>query len=79
MAATLSYTEVKQTFEHVLEEVVSTAVPVRFEFKGSVLTICVVEETDKLARLEPHPGCLVGDPEDIVHLDWSGEVHDDLP
>ena len=79
MAATLSYTEVKQTFEHVLEEVVSTAVPVRFEFKGSVLTICVVEESDKLARLEPHSECLAGDPEEIVHLDWSGEVHDNLP
>jgi hypothetical protein len=72
MAATLSYTEVKQTFEHVLDEVVSTAAPVRFEFKGRVLTICVVEATDKLARLEPHPECLAGDPEDIVHLDWSG-------
>jgi hypothetical protein len=33
----------------------------------------------KLANLEPHPECLVEDPEDIVHLDWSNEIHHDLP
>lgn len=37
------------------------------------------EAEDKLARLDAHPECLNGDPEEIVHLDWSGEGHNDLP
>jgi hypothetical protein len=28
-----------------------------------------------LDRLVPHPGSIVGDPEDLVHIDWSGEWH----
>jgi hypothetical protein len=32
----------------------------------------------KLARLVKHD-CLVGDPESIVHIDWSGEWQHDLP
>jgi ribosomal-protein-alanine N-acetyltransferase len=27
----------------------------------------------KTGRLTPHPGTIVGDPEDLVHLDWSDE------
>jgi hypothetical protein len=27
--------------------------------------------SDKLSRIVPHPGALVGDPDDIVHIDWS--------
>ena len=79
MVSTMSYIEIKQAFDHVLENVVSTATPIQFEFKGKTLMISVVNGTDKFACLEPHPDCLVGDPEEIVHVDWSGEVHHDLP
>jgi hypothetical protein len=79
MVSTMSYIDVKQEFDHVLEQVLSTATPIQFEFKGKTLTISVIETLDKLDCLEPHPDCLVGDPEAIVHLDWSGEVHHDLP
>ena len=32
-----------------------------------------VDGPPKLSRLSAHPGTIVGDPEDLVHLDWSGE------
>lgn len=79
MMATMSYMDVKQAFDRVLEQVLATDTPIQFEFKGKKLAITVVEPESKLARLEPHPDCLVSDPEAIVHLDWSGEVHYDLP
>ena len=79
MIATLSYSEVKQQFDHILAQIVSTTMPVRFEFEGKTLTISVSESADKFACLEPHPNCLVGSLEEIVHLGWSGEVHHDLP
>lgn len=79
MIATMSYLDVKQAFDRVLEQILTTDTPIQFEFKGKTLAITLVEPEGKLARLEPHPDCLVGDPETIVHLDWSGEVHHDLP
>ncbi len=79
MIATMSYGDVKQALERVLDQVVATTTPIQFEFKGKTLAITLVEHARKLSRLEPHPDCLVGEPESIVHLDWSGEIHHDLP
>ncbi len=79
MIATMSYLDVKSAFDRVLEQVLATSAPIQFEFKGQRLAITLVESPNKLARLEQHPDCLVGNPEDIVHLDWSGEVSYDLP
>lgn len=73
MIATMTYKDVKQAFDRVLEQVLTTTTPIQFEFKGKTLAITLVESEGKLARLEPHPDCLIGDPEAIVHLDWSGE------
>ena len=73
--------EIYQLMEHVLE----TKAPVEVEFKGQKFLIELakyaesVEDTGKLTRLELHSDCLIGDPEDIVHIDWSGEIHHDLP
>lgn len=79
MIATMSYMDVKQAFDRVLDQILTTDTPIQFEFKGKKLAITLVEPEGKLTRLEPHPDCLVGDPEDLVHLDWSGEMHHDLP
>ena len=79
MIATMPYSDVKSALDRVLEQVLKTATPIQFEFKGQRLAIMLVESPSKLSRLERHPDCLVGDPEEIVHLDWSGEVHHDLP
>ncbi len=35
--------------------------------------ITLAEHKSKLDRLKRHEGCLIGDPEDIVHIDWSKE------
>jgi predicted DNA-binding antitoxin AbrB/MazE fold protein len=33
---------------------------------------------NKLAKLTPHPDCIIGDPEDLVHIDWISEWKNDL-
>lgn len=55
-----------------LDEVAATGKPLDIERKGKLLRIVPVEPPGKLARLRPHD-CLTGNPEDIVHLDWSKE------
>ena len=80
MLATISKLQVDGEMYQLLEQVINTQVPVEIAFKGKKLLIILEKPTsDKLANLVPHPDCLVGDPEDIVHLDWSKEIHDDLP
>jgi hypothetical protein len=32
-----------------------------------------VERPRRLERLTPHPGTIVGDPEDLVEIDWTRE------
>jgi antitoxin (DNA-binding transcriptional repressor) of toxin-antitoxin stability system len=58
-----------------LDQVLETGVPIEIERRGRTLKIVPAEEParSKLDRLEPHPGSIVGDPEDLVHLDWSAE------
>ncbi|MDY0091685.1 MAG: type II toxin-antitoxin system Phd/YefM family antitoxin [Candidatus Vecturithrix sp.] len=80
MLQTLSKPQMGETMYRLLEQVIKSQIPVDIEFQGKTLRISVEERScNKLANLEPHPDCLVGEPEDIVHLDWSGEIHHDLP
>ncbi len=51
--SSMSYMDVKQAFDRVLEQVLTTSAPVQFEFKGKKLALTLVEVKDKLARLEP--------------------------
>lgn len=68
----------RENIYRLLDEVVATGKPLEIERKGKLLKIIPVEPPDKLSRLVPH-NCLTGDPEDIVHLDWSREWRHDLP
>jgi hypothetical protein len=61
-----------------LDEVVETGKHLAVERKGKLLRIVPVGPQGKLAKLTPHP-CIKGDPEDLIHLDWSGEWNHDLP
>ena len=61
-----------------LDEVAETGKELAVKRKGKLLKIVPVGMQGKLARLTPH-ACVAGDPEDLVHLDWSGEWRHDLP
>ena len=54
----------------ILDEILETGVPVDIERKGRLLRIAALEPPSKLANLKPRD-LIVGDPEDLVHLDWS--------
>jgi antitoxin (DNA-binding transcriptional repressor) of toxin-antitoxin stability system len=71
MAITAS--ELRQNVYRLLDEVLASGVPLEVERGGRRLRIVPVDAPAKLSRLSPHPGTIVGDPEGLVHLDWSGE------
>ncbi|MEO5510611.1 MAG: type II toxin-antitoxin system Phd/YefM family antitoxin [Longimicrobiales bacterium] len=56
-----------------LDRVLETGIPLVVERKGESLLVIPARKAGRLARLKPRPGYLKGDPEEIVHLDWSSE------
>jgi hypothetical protein len=55
----------------VLDQVLETGQPVEIERRGRILKIVPEKPRSKLERLVKRPTHIVGDPEDLVHLDWS--------
>ena len=75
---TVSASQLRNDIYRMLDGVIETGVPLLIERKGHRLKVVCEETPGKLARLVKHE-CIVGDPEDLVHMDWSGEWHHDLP
>ena len=73
MAITAS--QLRQDVYRLLDQVVATGVPLEIQRKGRTLKVVPDPAPEgKLSSLTPHV-CIVGDPEEIVHMDWSGEWH----
>ena len=73
MATTLSLTKVRADLYKIVDSVLETGTPVEIERRGKRVRIIPVRPASKLDNLVKRPGTIVGDPEDIVHMDWSGE------
>jgi len=57
---------------NILDEALKTGEPVEVIRKGQILRIVPETGPAKLKRLKKR-SCIVGDPEDLVHIDWSKE------
>lgn len=68
----VSASELRTNIYRLLDQVLETGVPLEIERKGRTLRIMADEPTSKLARLVPHPGYIIGDPDALVDTDWSG-------
>ncbi len=56
-----------------LDKVVKTGIPVEIERKGKRLRISPAEKHRDLDCLEKHPEFIVGNPDDLIHIDWTSE------
>jgi antitoxin (DNA-binding transcriptional repressor) of toxin-antitoxin stability system len=70
LAVTVS--ELRQNIYQLLDQVLDSGVPLEIERKGRKLRITPEPPHDKLDNLKRRD-CLTGDPEAIVHMDWSQE------
>lgn len=68
----LKASQLRENIYRILDEVLETGVPVEIERKGKILKIAPAEQRSKLANLKPRD-YLLSDPEELVHVDWSGE------
>jgi hypothetical protein len=69
---TLRASALRENIYRILDEILETGVPVEIEHKGKLLRIAAVEPKSKLGNLKPRD-LIVGDPEELVHIDWSEE------
>ena len=69
---TITASKLRQNVYRILDEILDTGNPVEIERKGRRLRIVPVDQPSRLERL-PRRDYLVGDPEEIVEIDWSHE------
>jgi hypothetical protein len=64
--------ELRSNAYRLLDQVIETGTPIEIERKGfKVKVVSVGQVGSKLLRLSKH-ACIRGDPESLVHMDWSG-------
>ena len=63
--------KLRENIYRILDQVLETGVPVEIERRGKILKIVPTEMPKKLDNLIDRRDFVRGDPEDIVHLDWS--------
>lgn len=66
-------TALRADLYRVLDRVLETGIPIEVERNGQRLRIAPAAPTGRLERLRAHPGAIVGDREELVHIDWSDE------
>lgn len=70
---TITASKLRQDIYRLLDQVLETGIPLEIQRKGQRLRLSPLKQRSKLDRLEPRPDFFKGDPEDLVHMDWSGE------
>ena len=68
---TVTASQLRQNIYQLLDQVVETGETLEVERKGQGIEIRARPKRSKLDNIVPDPNFLVGDPEDIVHIDWS--------
>jgi hypothetical protein len=66
-------TQLRKDLYRTLDAVIETGEPVEIERKGHRLKIVLADPqpAGTLATLPVYPDYIVGDPEELVHIDWS--------
>lgn len=72
-------TELRTNIYHLLDEVLETGIPLEIKKGNKRLRIVAVEQVDKFQNLVTRPHVILGDPEELVSINWENEVSIDLP
>ncbi|MEI6622989.1 MAG: type II toxin-antitoxin system Phd/YefM family antitoxin [Actinomycetes bacterium] len=70
---TISLTELRANLYKLFDSVLETGQPIEVKRNGHTFRISVVPPASKLDALVDRPDLIVGDPEDLVSIDWSSE------
>jgi prevent-host-death family protein len=65
--------ELRANIYRMLDEVLETGQPLEIVRNGKTLVIAPKEERSIWDRLPRREGAIVGDPDKLIHIDWSSE------
>lgn len=69
----VSASRLRSDLYRLLDRVIETGEPLLIERKGRTLRVVPDAPRSRLSRLVRRDDAIVGDPADLVHLDWSQE------
>ncbi len=69
----ITASELRQNIYKLLDQVLDSGVPLEIERNGRRLRVIPTDAPPKLDRVVGHADYVVGDPEELVHIDWSNE------
>jgi len=73
----LTASKLRANVYRLLDEVLETGEPLEIERNGKLLVIAPKQETSEQGsiwdRLPRREGAIVGDPDELIHIDWSSE------
>jgi len=73
MGHAVTPSQLRQDIYRLIDKVLETGEPLEIERKGRRLRLVADEPVDRLSRIRIQPGVIIGDPEDLVSIDWSVE------
>jgi hypothetical protein len=75
----LSASQLRANVYRLLDQVLETGKPLEIERNGKTLVILPKEQETIWDRLPRRQGFIVGDPDELIHIDWSSEWNPDPP
>ena len=69
----VSASELRANIYRLLDQVAETGIPLEVVRGERTLRIVAVDPPSRLDKLVARPDVISGDPEDLIHLDWSAE------
>jgi hypothetical protein len=77
LAMAITASKLRANIYRILDEVLETGHPLEVERNGETLVIAPKERQSIWDRLPRREGAIVGDPDDLIHIDWSSEWNPD--
>ncbi len=69
----ISASKLRANVYRLLDEVLETGQPLEIERGGKTLVIAPKEQSSIWERLPRRKGYIIGDPDELIHVDWSSE------
>ncbi len=74
MTIHITATQLRKDVYRLLDQVVASGEIIEVNRKGTLIRIEPVR-SNKLESLKGHSACIRGNPDDLVHMDWSDQWH----
>jgi antitoxin (DNA-binding transcriptional repressor) of toxin-antitoxin stability system len=73
----ISASKLRANVYRLLDEVLESGRPLEIERKGKIVVIAPQEQQSLWERLPRREGYIVGDPDELIHMDWLSEWNPD--